>query len=56
MSATMGRGERSFMAEMARAASISGTARRTMSQPAAARALICRSVASTSWVLVQHMD
>ena len=22
----------------------------------AARALICRSVASTSWVLVQHMD
>lgn len=56
ISATMGRLERSFMAEMALAASMSGTARRTMSQPAAASAEIWRSVASTSWVLVQHMD
>ena len=44
------------MAEMASAAAMSGTARRTMSQPAAARAFICAQVASTSEVRVLHID
>ena len=38
------------------AAAISGTATRTMSQPAAARARICARVASTSSVRVLVMD
>ncbi len=35
---------------------MSGTATRTISQPAARSSLICRTVASTSQVLVLHMD
>ncbi len=45
-----------WMGPMARAASISGTASRVISQPAAASRLICFTVASTSSVGVLHMD
>ncbi len=38
------------------AAAISGTATRMISQPASSNLRICSTVASTSWVLVEHMD
>ena len=52
----MGMGDRSFRAEMASAALISGTATRTISHPAAWKSMIWAMVASTSQVLVLHMD
>ena len=56
ISATMGRLERSFMAEMALYETMSGTETRTNSLTYTPSTEIWRSVASTSWVLVQHMD
>ena len=56
MSATSGISTRSFISDIACAERISGTATRTMSQPAAANSRICAAVASASHVLVLHID
>ncbi len=44
------------IAARASAASMSGTAQRTISQPAAAKASICAVVAATSRVSLLHID
>ena len=56
MSAITGRGENRTILESASASSIFGTAHRTTSQPADARAAICAVVASTSCVFVNVID
>ena len=56
MSATTGMGEPAQISLSASAASASGTAQRTMSQPASASARICASVAFASRVSVLVMD
>ena len=56
MSAITGIGERRTMSGSAFASSRFGTATRTISQPADARAAICAVVASTSCVFVSVID
>src|SRR5262245_5763760 len=56
MSAITGSGDRRTMRGRASASSSFGTATRTISQPADARAAICAVVASTSWVFVRVID
>ena len=56
MSAITGIGERRTMRGSASASSSFGTATRTISQPADARAAICAVVASTSCVFVSVID
>ena len=56
MSATTGSGEFAQISRSASAACISGTAQRTMSQPASASARICARVACASRVSVLVMD
>ena len=56
MSATSGRGEAAQISPKASAASMSGTASRAISQPAAASARIWASEPSTSVVLVLSID
>src|SRR5688572_28338590 len=56
MSATTGSGEPLTMSGSASADFSSGTATRTISQPASARRRICASVASTSHVMVMVID
>src|SRR5699024_1646203 len=56
MSATRGMWMLLLMAPRALAAAMSGTATRTISQPAASRRWIWSTVAGTSPVLVEHMD
>ena len=56
MSAITGMGESRTMSGSAAASSFLGTATRTTSQPADARAAICAVVASTSCVFVSVID
>src|SRR2546429_721618 len=56
MSAITGIGERRTIFARASASSVFGTAQRTTSQPADARAAICAVVASTSCVFVRVID
>jgi hypothetical protein len=56
MSAITGIGERRTIGRSASASSVFGTAQRTISQPAEARAAICAVVASTSCVFVSVID
>jgi len=56
MSAMTGSGERRTMSGNAAASSFLGTATRTISQPADARAAICAVVAGTSCVFVNVID
>ena len=56
MSAITGMGDRRTIRDSASASSVFGTAQRTTSQPAEARAAICAVVASTSCVFVSVMD
>ena len=56
MSAITGSGENRMILGSASASSVFGTATRTTSQPALARAAICAVVASTSCVFVSVID
>src|SRR3954447_11491258 len=56
MSAITGIGEKRTIFGSASASSLFGTATRTISQPALARAAICSTVAGTSWVFVVVID